>query len=907
MKKFCFALFLAFATTGINKAQYVTIPDATFVTWLQGNGFASCMAGSQLDTTCATVLSTTTITCSGIPIRDLSGIKYFKALTYLDCSNDSLYNIPALPNTLHVFNCQQNVLTGVPTMPNGITYFNCGYNQVVSISNLPTGLKQLACNENLLTSIAALPAGLQILNCNFNQLNTLPALPASMQSLSCNNNPIYNLPALPVALQTLSCSADSLSTLPALPTTLTSLNCNQNEITVLPALPAGLTTLQCGTNLLTSLPALPAALVTLFCSQNGLATLPALPAHLTTIACSSNSLVNIPVLPASLQIMECNLNPLQGLPALTGRLQYLDCGYDHLNALPALPSTLNTLKCYGNQLITLPALPAGMVYLDAGNNGLLTSITDLPDSLNTLTLSYCTSLGCLPLLKRIVHFDFTNTAISCLPDYGNISNSSPAINTLPLCGIYNTNSCHFFGNVNGEVFTDYNLNCNFDSSDYGVPCVKAQLYNNGLLQQQTFTGADGLYTFNAANNQAYTLQLDTAELPVSIRCPASRQYAFNLSAADSVSNNNNFAITCNANGFDLGVQSVLNTSANLQANTSFTLKTIAGDLSQLYGLHCAQGISGEVQITYNGPISFTGLATGAISPAINGNTLKWTIADFGTIDILSSFNLIFKVDSNAVNGSSICFTILVTSVTGDANAANNQLNYCALVNNNAKANQKEVSPVANIDTANHWLTYTIRFQNNGNIIAQNIALIDTLDTNLDVSSFQLLNYSAKNMVQIRGNVVVFNFPNINLIQSSVNDSASRGYVQFKIKQLQNLPVGTQIYNTAYVYYDSAAALATNTTLNTVVPDTTTGIDNLFTTAQINIYPNPAHDYAQVVLSENLIGGWLELRDAIGRSITLKPINNSSINLQTNGLTKGIYLVHVWHTGKAEAVKKLVVQ
>ena len=907
MKKFCFALFLAFVILNTAKAQYVTIPDATFVTWLQGNGFSSCISGNQFDTTCSAVLTTTTLTCSGVPIHDLSGIRYFKALTYLDCSNDSLYNIPTLPNTIHIFNCQQNVISTVPAMPNGMTSFNCGYNQLVSITTLPTGLKQLTCNENLLTSITALPSGLQGINCNFNQLNTLPALPASLQTLSCNNNPIYSLPALPAALQTLSCSADSLSALPTLPATLVSLNCNQNEITALPTLPANMTTLQCGTNQLIQLPVLPAALVTLFCSQNQLTSLPSLPSHLTSITCASNALTSIPTLPASLLVLQTNLNSLNGLPALPGRLQYLDCGYDHLTALPPLPASLNTLKCYGNNISTLPALPAAMVYVDAGNNALLTTITDFPDSLYTLTLSYCSSLTCIPLLKRVVHLDFSNTAISCLPGYGNVSYSTPALNSVPFCGIFNPNGCQPFWNINGEVFTDYNNNCSYDSSDNGAAYVKAQLYKAGVLQQQTFTGIDGLFSFREVNNQSYVVQLDTAELPVSVSCPASEQFAVNLSGVDSVSNKNNFALNCNANGFDIGVQSVLNAGGNLQANSSFTLKTVAGDLSQLYGLHCATGISGEVQITYNGPVTYTGVAAGAVAPTVNGNTLKWTVADFGATDIFTNFNLVFKIDSNAANGTNVCFTVAVTPTAGDINTGNNVLNYCLQVNNAPLANQKEVSPTANIDTSNHWLTYTIRFQNTGNSIAQNVKSIDTLDTHLDASTFQLLNYSAKNLVQLRGNMVVFNFPNINLVPSSVNDSASRGYVQYKIKQLQNLPVGTQIYNTAYIYYDSSVAVSTNTTLNTLVPDTSTGISNLYAEAQITIYPNPAHDYTQVVVGDNLIGGWLDLRDAVGKSITLQPINNSNMRLQTAGLAKGIYLVHVWLNGKAEAVRKLVVQ
>ncbi|HWB62430.1 MAG TPA: hypothetical protein VG603_02885, partial [Chitinophagales bacterium] len=98
-------------------AQYVTIPDATFVSWLQSHGYAGCMNGNQLDTTCSAVVNATTMNCYAVPIRDLTGIQYFKNLTHLDCSNDSLYTIPAFPSTLTNINCDYNKLSSLPTLP----------------------------------------------------------------------------------------------------------------------------------------------------------------------------------------------------------------------------------------------------------------------------------------------------------------------------------------------------------------------------------------------------------------------------------------------------------------------------------------------------------------------------------------------------------------------------------------------------------------------------------------------------------------------------------------------------------------------------------------------------------------------------------------------------------------------
>ena len=54
-KTLLLALFMIinFAT----KAQFVTIPDANFVAYLQAN-YPSCMSGSLMDTTCTSITST---------------------------------------------------------------------------------------------------------------------------------------------------------------------------------------------------------------------------------------------------------------------------------------------------------------------------------------------------------------------------------------------------------------------------------------------------------------------------------------------------------------------------------------------------------------------------------------------------------------------------------------------------------------------------------------------------------------------------------------------------------------------------------------------------------------------------------------------------------------------------------
>ena len=51
-KKYLLALLLFVFSLGA-KAQWVSIPDSNFVNYLNTFGFAQCMNGNQLDTTCS--------------------------------------------------------------------------------------------------------------------------------------------------------------------------------------------------------------------------------------------------------------------------------------------------------------------------------------------------------------------------------------------------------------------------------------------------------------------------------------------------------------------------------------------------------------------------------------------------------------------------------------------------------------------------------------------------------------------------------------------------------------------------------------------------------------------------------------------------------------------------------------
>ena len=91
------------------------------------------------------------------------------------------------------------------------------------------------------------------------------------------------------------------------------------------------------------------------------------------------------------------------------------------------------------------------------------------------------------------------------------------------------------------------------------------------------------------------------------------------------------------------------------------------------------------------------------------------------------------------------------------------------------------------------------------------------------------------------------------------------------------------------------------------PFTTLGIENVANgDDQLNVYPNPAHNYATVMVNDNMIGQWIELTDMTGRVINEQQITTGKFTMQTTGLANGVYLLRAGANGTGALVKKLVI-
>ena len=585
------------------------------------------------------------------------------------------------------------------------------------------------------------------------QMDTTCAGILNEDTLHCQNLGIANLDGLQYfkSLIELICEDNKLTNLPILPTTLLFVNCRYNLLTDLPNLPNFLEYLNCRNNPLDSLPSLPNSLSYLDCTNNWLSILPTLPNSLRFLSCSGIGLANLPNLPDSLTSLKCALNQIISLPSLPNSLSYLDI--------------------HGNQLASLPNLPNSLEYLDCAVNN-ISCLPQLPTSLMTLY--------------------FQNTKIACIPNTIAIgANINPQ---LPLCNVTNNpNSCVSFPVIQGNVYTDMNANNIWDNGEYGKRKVKINLSNG----TSTFTQQNGFYEISADGIGAYTVSIHQPNLYSAI--PASYSYSFSDYNAIVT---HTFAIQPTIIKDSL---SIIATPLNFRARPGFSFPYLIS--SENVGT-----------ITTNPTVHFiwdsSKLILDSISntSAINlGNDLSWNISNFapGQMDNVVAY---FRVKTTTAIGDSINHIAIISD--GIASATDSGR---IIVRGSYDPNEKQATPVLTPAQCalGKYIDYTIHFQNTGTDTAFTVVIADTLSSNLIDSSLQIINSSHNCKTTQNGNKIFFEFKNILLPDSNINEKKSQGFISFKVKPKPTLVNGNTVENKASIYFDYNTPIVTNTAITQI--------------------------------------------------------------------------------------------
>lgn len=436
--------------------------------------------------------------------------------------------------------------------------------------------------------------------------------------------------------------------------------------------------------------------------------------------------------------------------------------------------------------------------------------------------------------------------------------------------------------ISGVVYFDTNGSGDFSpATDAIVPFYKVfSTSSNG--NSTTFTKTDGTY-----NNFVGTgaINTDVEDLPMFAFTPASG-YNENFTGYGNVGTGN-FEAQTTTTVQDVAIDFI----ASIETRPGFTAgyKIIAVNKGSV-------PVSGTIDLPYNSNL-FTYQTSVPAATTVSSGMLNWsyTIGPFERLRIDVEFLVVQP--PTLIGGETELWTATINPISGDASPEDNTFIYTNNIVNSYDPNDKTVFEGDEIlpTDLNEYLHYRIRFQNTGTASAINVKVTDTLSTNLDWDTFEPIDMSHDvGEIHIKNKRYVdFDFPNINLPDSTSNEPLSHGYIYYRIKPKQNLVVGDYIDNTAHIFFDFNEAIITNTTVTTVVQTLSETGEELLA---VSLYPNPTQDQLHIQTLNTIDA--ITIFSLQGQEL----IKTTEKNVNVSSLSSGVYFAHVTSGDQSEVLK-----
>lgn len=355
--------------------------------------------------------------------------------------------------------------------------------------------------------------------------------------------------------------------------------------------------------------------------------------------------------------------------------------------------------------------------------------------------------------------------------------------------------------VSGYVYNDHTTqDCVADNPAAGEECVLLHLMP---LDIYTYTDPTGHYEF-VVDPGTYTVEI-MPEAYFELLCPESPVFEIDLPENGSVSEGHDFYLKYAPNSFDLSISNAPSVASpgfvhqlTLEACNDGEATVDAVIILALDSLLTDFNSSPNYQ-TYD-PVS---------------NQIVWTVSNLPP-GVCTEIDLAITVPVTVELGTILEFSSFVGPVAGDFNTSNNSKSWSLEVVGAYDPNDKQILTGSHqfggaIYRQDSVLQYQLRFQNVGTAPAQTVVIRDTLDSNLDVTTIEAGASSHHYELQFEGNnVLIFLFEGINLPDSTNNEPESHGYVSFSIEMEDDLPFGTEIENSAAIFFDFNEPVITNT-------------------------------------------------------------------------------------------------
>ena len=510
--------------------------------------------------------------------------------------------------------------------------------------------------------------------------------------------------------------------------------------------------------------------------------------------------------------------------------------------------------------------------LDVSNQHFLEQLTVHSNNLQTLYMkngSHNISNVQLqtPNLKFVCADPWNNAAVL---DIANWVNESIVVNSY----------CSFtpggdFNTITGKIRFDENNN-GCDENDSGQEFLKVKT-DDGTNQGFTFTDSNSQYKlYTNAGNFTLTPQFENPLYFIASPVTATVNFpdSGNLMAIQ------NFCFVANASTVHPDVEVVFAPINAARPGFDSVYKIV-------YKNKGNTTLSGNVVLNFDDNVLDL-VESAPVENAISTGTLSYNysaLRPFESRTIIVTFSVNTPTETPPVNiDDQLVFSATINPIANDETPEDNTFSFIQTVVGSFDPNDKLCleGAVVSPTQIGKYLHYMINFENTGTHIAENVVVKDVINTAMfDINSLQVLNTSANAQIKVTGNAVEFIFEGIHL------PIGGHGNVLFKIKTRDDLNPGTEVQNTADIFFDY------NTPIVTLPAKTrfhTLATADFDADHSINIYPNPANHFVNIEAKSKIKS--IQMYDIQGRLLEILHPEKEKTGIDISTKANGVYFVKI---------------
>lgn len=564
---------------------------------------------------------------------------------------------------------------------------------------------------------------------------------------------------------------------------------------------------------------------------------------------------------------------------------------------------------------------------------LLPSRISLSDSFSVYVDSFCTGLN-LTVLSN--HYSTLNSTKICYGDglfdssgfpinyFGNgitqFSHNYGSSGTFTLKCIFYTNSIaldsttfqyrnYFCQTFPILFYRDMNSDYQYDNGDgLNFTPISIEVDSNNIAID-TVSAASGIY-YNAIGNlgDVYTFRVlsNTDNWMISSTCISGTSVTDTITASEVNTHTKYVPLSCSmVENFDFAAYNDVIMPGDIVLSGNIYVSNIYSS--------CAYTFPATVMLYHNNKYKYL---PGFVNPPPNSYTdssLTWNFSAISSDAVVPTriqYQL-FDTVGGLTFGDTIQTAAVITPLAGDVDTNNNRCNVISPVNSGMDPNVMLVNPQGNIPS-DTTLQYTINFQNTGTDTAFNVYVMDTLSDFVNPKTLQLQFVSAAMNISYQTyaghNIVKFDFPNIDLLDTSMSKALCNGAIIFKINTYPWIPVGTTIFNHAGIFFDYNPVVMTDTVEDIVTSVNYNKVAQVSVPSPVSIFPNPTHDAITIKADAGVYGSY-SVSNAIGTVVLQGSITSLQTQVSMTALPDGVYFVTVvpQHTPNPSQEGNIIVQ